>query len=165
MVCTSRIALNAKLEALVEAVDAVDLLAGELPVRLVIVGDGDAREPLAARAAAVNQRWNRTVVTLTGADPDPRPAYAAADVVLGMGTSTLRGLAFAKPGIVQGERGFATTFTPETSEMFLHQGMWGLGNGTAIVVSHSSTSTTSMGMRPATRRCAPARGPHAWKRL
>ena len=112
VVCTSRLALNAKLESLVEAIDAIDLLAETLPVRLVIIGEGDASDPLAQRAAAVNRRRGRAVVTLPGPEPDPSPAYAAADVVVGMGTSILRGLAFAKPAIVQGERGFATRSRP-----------------------------------------------------
>jgi glycosyltransferase involved in cell wall biosynthesis len=133
VVCVSRLAHDAKLEPLSEAVDAVDLLAGELPVSLVIIGEGDARDRLASRGDSVNRRRNRTVVMLPGPDPDPRAAYAGADVVIGMGTSTLRGLAFGKPVVVQGERGFAQMFTPASSSMFVRQGMWGLGDGTSGV--------------------------------
>ena len=42
--------------------------------------------------------------SLAGEMLDPRPAYAAADVVLGMGGSALRGMAFGKPLVVQGVR-------------------------------------------------------------
>jgi glycosyltransferase involved in cell wall biosynthesis len=130
VVCTSRLALTAKLESLVEAMDAVDIVASELPVRFFLLGEGDAYETLVARADAVNRRHAREVISLPGPVPDPRGAYAAADVVVGMGTSILRGMAFEKPVIVQGEQGFAVPFTPGTSAHFLDIGMWGLGDGT-----------------------------------
>ena len=88
------------------AIDAVSALPAELRVRLVIVGDGPARAELDALAASANARCGRTVATLVGAADDPRPWYAAADVVLGMGSSALRAMAYAKPLVVQGERGF-----------------------------------------------------------
>jgi len=138
VVCTSRLALNAKLESLVEAMDAVDVVATDIPVRFVIIGDGDAAEVLRARGEAINRRHGRTVITLPGAVADTRGAYRAADVVVGMGSSILRGLAFGRPVIVQGEQGFAQTFTRETSEMFLRQGMWGLGPGTPVVASFAA---------------------------
>ena len=46
-----------------------------------------------------------------------------------MGSSALRGLAFAKPVIVVGEKGFSEVFSPETADMFLYSGMYGLGCG------------------------------------
>jgi len=70
----------------------------------------------------------RTVV-LTGELLDPRPAYAVADVVVGMGGSALRALAFAKPLIVQGERGFFEALTTETLPLFGWQGWYGVGVG------------------------------------
>ena len=130
VVCASRLALNAKLESLVESIDAVDRIVGDLPVRYFLLGEGDASESLQARARAVNARHGREVITIPGPVRDPRSAYDAADVVVGMGTTALRGLAFEKPVIVQGERGFAVPFTPETSAQFLARGMWGLGDGT-----------------------------------
>ena len=56
---------------------------------------------------------------------------AAADLVLGMGSSALRALAIARPLIVQGELGFSEVFEPATSEMFMRQGFYGLGDGSA----------------------------------
>ncbi len=64
---------------------------------------------------------------LNGAMHDPRPAYDAADIVLGMGGSALRGLAFGRPVIVVGEGGFAKPFTPETVDYFLRHGYYGTG--------------------------------------
>ncbi|MDQ1385965.1 MAG: phosphatidyl-myo-inositol alpha-mannosyltransferase, partial [Actinomycetota bacterium] len=80
-------------------------------------------------ADAVNARLGRNAVILTGALIDPRPAYAAADVMIGMGGSILRGMAFGKPCIVLGEQGFSDVFEPSTAKMFFWQGYYGLGDG------------------------------------
>lgn len=125
VVTVSRLAIDLKLDALVEAIDAVDLLAGRLPVRLAIVGGGPAEAALHERAGAVNRRWGREVVTFTGAMADPREAYAAADVVVGMGSSALRAMAIGRPVVVQGEEGFSKPVRPSTMDYFLRAGFWG----------------------------------------
>jgi glycosyltransferase involved in cell wall biosynthesis len=125
IVTVSRLAIDLKLDALVQAIDAVDLLAGRLPVRLAIVGGGPAAAALEQRAAEVNRRWGREVVSFLGAMSDPRPAYAAADAVVGMGSSALRALSIGRPVVVQGERGFSKPFEPETLPYFLRHGFWG----------------------------------------
>jgi glycosyltransferase involved in cell wall biosynthesis len=127
----SRLSNELKLDALVDAIDAVGILAEKLPVRLVIVGDGDARVHLEARATAVNDRSGRTTISLVGALIDPRPAYAGSDIVLGMGSSALRAMAIGRPVIVQGEGGFSLPFAPETHDTFLWQGFWGVGDGSS----------------------------------
>lgn len=129
VVSVSRLAVDLKLDALVRAIDAADLLAGRHPIRLVLVGDGPARDALLERARMVNQRWRREVVSLPGYQMDPRPAYAAADLVMGMGSSALRALAIGRPVIVQGEDGFSEVFEPATHGMFMRQGYFGRGYG------------------------------------
>ena len=130
MVC--RLVPELKLEGLLTACDAVGELAGAgHRVRLVIVGYGRAREEVANRAARANALAGRTVVLLTGEIADPRPAYAAADVVVGQGGSALRGMAFGKPLVVVGEEGFSELLTPECVSTFLRQGWYGLGPGSA----------------------------------
>jgi L-malate glycosyltransferase len=129
VVSVSRLAIDLKLDALVDAIDAVSSLADRFRVRLVLVGDGPAAGHLRERAAAVNRSAGRTVVSMPGALLDPRPAYAAADVVLGMGGSALRGMAFGKPVIVQGEQGFARRFDETTAAGFLWSGFYGIGPG------------------------------------
>src|SRR4051794_36571200 len=119
IVLVSRLAVALKLEGIERAIAAVAQLAGETPVRLVIVGDGPARDGLARAAAEVNARAGRGTVVLTGELADPRPAYAAADIVLGMGGSALRAMAFAKPLVVLGELGFAEVLTAESAATFL----------------------------------------------
>jgi glycosyltransferase involved in cell wall biosynthesis len=131
IVSVSRLAIDLKLDALVRAIDAVSSLAGRFPVRLVLVGEGAAGPSLAQRAAYVNGQWAREVVTLAGSLLDPREAYAAADVVVGMGSSSMRALAIGRPVIVQGERGYSEIFGPDTVATFLHQGFFGVGSNDA----------------------------------
>jgi glycosyltransferase involved in cell wall biosynthesis len=125
-----RLVRELKLEGLLTAVDVVADLAREYRVRLVIVGDGTAREVVEEHAAKANARVGRRAVVLIGQLFDPRPAYAAADIVLGMGGSALRALAFERPLVVQGERGFWELLTPDSCELFLRQGWYGIGEGT-----------------------------------
>lgn len=128
MVC--RLVPDLKLEGLLAACDATcELARAGHKLRLVIVGDGPARVAVAARAAQANAIANREVVVLAGSLDDPRPAYAAADIAIGQGGSALRGMAFGKPLIVVGERGFSELLTPESAPMFLNQGWYGLGAG------------------------------------
>jgi glycosyltransferase involved in cell wall biosynthesis len=127
IVSVSRISYDLKLDALVQAVDAADLLASRLPVRLVLVGGGDAEPHIRARAEAVNRKHGLEVVVLPGPMRDPREAYAAADVVVAMGSSALRAMAMGKPVIVQGERGFSLELNDQTLGVFTHQGFWGVG--------------------------------------
>jgi glycosyltransferase involved in cell wall biosynthesis len=129
VVSVSRLSVDLKLDALKDVIDGVAALADRYPVRLVLVGDGNAAEQLGRRADAVNAACGRNVVQLPGALLDPREAYAAADIVAGMGSSALRAMAHGKPVVVQGERGFARTFDDESSAQFFHAGFYGLGDG------------------------------------
>jgi glycosyltransferase involved in cell wall biosynthesis len=129
LVSVSRLAEFMKSESLVRSIRLIRAIGGELPLRLVIVGDGEARPRLQLLADDANRHLGRRAVDLVGAMEDPRPAYAAADIVLGMGGSALRGLAHAAPVIVLGENGFARPFAPETEASFLQTGMFGRGDG------------------------------------
>src|ERR1019366_5032456 len=118
-----------KLEGVLSACDAVGELARSgVAVQLAVVGDGPSRPEVEAAAAAANARAGRRVVVLAGEMYDPRPAYAAADVVLGMGGSALRGMAFCKTLVVQGvSGGYWELATPESAPAFLNHGWGGLG--------------------------------------
>ncbi|MEV0192553.1 glycosyltransferase family 4 protein [Kitasatospora purpeofusca] len=99
-------------------------------VRLVIVGTGPSLEPLRARAAAVNEALGRPAVLVPGQLADPRPAYQGADIVLGMGGSALRGLAFGKPVVVHGAAGYAAVHEPgPLVEPHASRCMYGFGDG------------------------------------
>jgi glycosyltransferase involved in cell wall biosynthesis len=127
LVTVSRLSNWMKSEGLRRTVDAVRTLGRELPLRLVIVGDGEARPELERLAREANSELGKEAVVLAGALLDPRPAYAAADILVGMGGSALRGMAFGKPVLIVGERGFSAPFTPETAASFYYRGMYGVG--------------------------------------
>lgn len=128
MVC--RLVPDLKLEGLLTACDAVkELVAAGYRLRLMIVGDGRARGDVSKRAAEVNAAAGHKIVLMTGEMADPRPAYAAADVIIGQGGSALRGMAFGKPLVVIGEEGFSELLTPESAPVFFQQGWYGLGSG------------------------------------
>ena len=129
VVIVSRMAEKAKLDGLRMAIDAIELLADEFPARLILVGDGIAYDRVRERAEGVNSRLGRRAVVLTGVMLDPRPAYAAADVVVGMQGSILRGMAFQKPAVVLGEQGFSEIVTPASRDEFLWKGFYGIGDG------------------------------------
>lgn len=129
VVLVTRLARELKLEGILAAMDAVQSLSPDLPAQLIIVGDGPARSAVQNHAREINTRCGRTLVVLTGELADPRPAYAIADVALGMGGSALRSLAFGKPLIVQGESGFWKLLSPRALPLFLHQGWYGVGPG------------------------------------
>lgn len=129
LVTVCRLSTSMKAESLRRTVDAVRTLGRGLPLKFVIVGDGNARPELERLADQANAELGRTAVVFAGALLDPRPAYAAADIVVGMGGSALRGMAFGKPLIVVGERGFSAPLTPQTAESFHYKGIYGVGDG------------------------------------
>ena len=127
VVCVSRLANELKSEGILTAIDVAEQFAHSHPFQLLIVGDGAARPIIEAAAARVNRHTGIDTVVMTGELADPRTAYSAADVALGMGGSALRSMAFSKPLIVQGELGFFTTLTPHTIDTFRWQGFYGVG--------------------------------------
>jgi glycosyltransferase involved in cell wall biosynthesis len=103
--------------------NAVDRLALK-GVDLIVVGTGDAEPRLRRLADAINGRHNRRTIVLAGAMADPRPAYSAADVVVGMGGSATRALAFGKPLVVCGEAGWFRTFEPASAAALFRNSFW-----------------------------------------
>jgi glycosyltransferase involved in cell wall biosynthesis len=151
MVC--RLVSDLKLEGLLSTCEAVGEMALKgAHFRLVIIGDGPARTQVAARAAKINAIVGRKAVVLVGQMTDPRPGYAAADIIIGQGGSALRGMAFGKPLVVIGEDGFSELLTPESAPTFLRQGWYGLGPGsrgagTAALRSSLEAAVTSPPLR------------------
>jgi len=105
------------------AMDAMDRRGARGAV-LVVVGTGDAEERLRLRADEINARHGRRLIVMAGPMADPRSAYAAADIVVGMGGSAARGLSFGKPLIVTGEYGWFSTFTPQTADALFRDSFW-----------------------------------------
>jgi glycosyltransferase involved in cell wall biosynthesis len=129
LVTVSRLASHLKGESLRRSIETISALGRELPLRLLIVGDGDARSSLQRLADKTNASLGRAAVVLTGEMVDPRAAYAAANIVIGMGGSALRGMAFEKPVIIVGGAGFSLPLTPETADAFYYKGIYGIGDG------------------------------------
>lgn len=126
VVVVSRLVPELKLEGILSAIDTTALIAEQRPICLAIVGGGSAEDTVRERAEQVNLRYPGSIV-LTGEMADPRAAYAAADIALGMGGSALRAMAFAKPLIVQGENGYWKLFEPDSVDEFFWQGWYGVG--------------------------------------
>lgn len=119
----SRLDSNMKAFSIGVAIDAMRSL-GDTGATLAIVGGGDAEEHLRERARRVNDSLGREAVRLLGPMIDPRPAYAAADVMLGMGGSAARSLAFGKPLVVQGEAGWSQTFDRDSADALARASYW-----------------------------------------
>jgi glycosyltransferase involved in cell wall biosynthesis len=128
-VVVSRLVGWLKQEGIERSIEAIGRTAADAPVRLVVVGDGTSAAHLRALGAAVNARTGAETVHFTGALVDPRAAYDAADVVIGMGGSALRGMAFGKPLLVIGEGGFSEIFRAESASRFYWTGYYGIGDG------------------------------------
>lgn len=123
-VIVGRVDSQMKAEGLRYGIGAIAAL--DLPqLKLIIVGDGNAFDEIHREAERVNAELGRRAIILTGVCYNPRPAYAAADIALGMGGSALRALTHGKPLIVLGENGFAREFGPDTLEYFLTDGYYG----------------------------------------
>ena len=103
-------------------------MSAHIPVSLLIVGDGPARIEVETAAKHTNSRRGVGTVILAGELADPRPAYAVADVALGMGSSALRAMAFGAPLVVQGENGFWELLSPESVHRFKWTGWYGYGD-------------------------------------
>lgn len=131
IVTVSRLARVLKLEGLLTAAAVVGELAARHPVKLVLVGGGEARDEVQQAADAANAVARREAVVLAGELADPRAAYAAANLALGMGGSALRSLAFGTPLIVQGERGYWRLADEESADEFRWQGWYGVGGDAA----------------------------------
>lgn len=129
LVSVSRLVEWMKAEGICRVIDVVRRVGHELPLKFVIVGEGPSYAKLSDLAEEVNTELGRQAVILSGGLIDPRPAYAAADIVIGMGGSALRAMAIGKPVVVIGERGFAKPFNQETADYFYYHGIFGQGDG------------------------------------
>jgi glycosyltransferase involved in cell wall biosynthesis len=128
VVIVSRLEPDIKAEGILRTIEAFEI--GDDPrLRFVIVGTGPTHQEIADRARRANAMLGREAIILTGSMTDPRPAYAAADIAMGMGGSALRAMSFGKPLIVHGIQGFSRPFNPQTYDDFMHTGFWGIGDG------------------------------------
>jgi L-malate glycosyltransferase len=139
LVTVSRLDPWMKGDSLIRTIEVVRAIGRELPLRFIIVGDGTMRAQLQILADEVNAELGRPAVLLTGALLDPSAAYAAADIVVGMGGSALRGMTFGKPVVIVGEKSFAAALTPETEAFFYYKGIYGVGDGSSSIAAFANT--------------------------
>jgi glycosyltransferase involved in cell wall biosynthesis len=119
----SRLDEEMKASSVQTAIEAIGLM-GRRDVDLVVVGTGDAEQRLRTIGDSVNLKMGRRAVVFAGPMADAREAYAAADVMIGMGGSAARTLSFGKPLIVAGEAGWFRLFTPATSQEIFRSSFW-----------------------------------------
>jgi glycosyltransferase involved in cell wall biosynthesis len=119
----SRLALEMKSYPVEVAIRAMTHLTDTDAV-LVVVGSGSEEQRLREIGHGVNAMAGRTMVTFIGALADPRPVYAAADIMLGMGGSAARSLAFAAPLVVHGEGGTAELFDENSAASLFRRSFW-----------------------------------------
>lgn len=122
-VMVSRLDEEMKASSVQTAIEAIGLM-GRRDVDLVVVGTGDAEQRLRKIGDSVNLKMGRRAVVFAGPMADAREAYAAADVMIGMGGSAARTLSFGKPLIVAGEAGWFRLFTPATSQEIFRSSFW-----------------------------------------
>ena len=123
VVLIGRVDTTMKARGIEVAIEAMHNL-GRDDTTLFVVGTGDAEARLRELAETVNAEFGRRAVIFTGARSDPRPAYLAADISIGMGGSASRALAFGNPLIVQGENGWNRIFTPHSSAGLFRNSFW-----------------------------------------
>lgn len=114
-----------KLEGVRQAIRVTANCTSTPSIRLLIAGDGAGLNEITQLANTANQRAGRDVVVVAGGVLDPSDAYAAADIVLGMGSSALKGMAFGKPLVVQGAAGYWRLLDETSIDIFLAQGWYG----------------------------------------
>lgn len=125
-----------KLEGVLEAIDAVMALGKHRPMRFLIAGGGEGLEEVRRKAHCANDDIGSEIIMVAGEMIDPRDAYDAADIVLGMGSSALKGMSFSKPLVVQGTAGYWRLLDPTSVDIFLEQGWFGHGGeGAADLVA------------------------------
>lgn len=123
VVIVSRLAEAMKAYPVEVAIAAARNLA-DLGIALVVAGSGDAEIRLRRSAVEANAAAGKEVVRFLGPLLDPRPAYAAADLTLGMGGSAARALAFGSPVVVQGDRGTSELFEPASADSLFRESFW-----------------------------------------
>ena len=103
--------------SILQVMDALELLLEEgIVFQMVFIGGkGAFFEEMKQRSASINLKWGSQVITLTGPIIDAYKLLKKATVVLGVGRSAFEGMAFAKPTIVVGAKGFAGLVTDRTA--------------------------------------------------
>jgi len=88
-------------------------LAHDLPIEIIIVGDGDDYEEIKTRAEAVNTRAGRKIIHVTGRRTDVNRFLVLADVFVNCARASMEALSAARPVIMAGGAGYIGILTEE----------------------------------------------------
>jgi len=130
IILISRLVEPFKREGIMRAIEAMDELGGR-GFGLLVVGDGPARPLYEGAASSIRQRLGPEVIAFVGAVLDPGHLIEAADVIVGNGTSIIRGGMMGKPAVVVGREGFSAVVAPETLPGLIDRGFYGVGDGSS----------------------------------
>ena len=86
-------------------------------LELMVIGNGNSYDKIAARAKEINIRLSRNAVVLTGALTDVPKYIAACDIGIGVGRAILECMSMGKPVIVAGEEGYIGIFDRDTLDV------------------------------------------------
>lgn len=121
---TTLVTLVSRLDGELAAV-AIELIAAfervyeQYPsLRLNIIGDGDGSAAVRARAAELNTRVKKSVVTMLGARTDVNKLLAGSDLVAGVSRAALEGMACGTPVLLAGSQGFGGLLNEENIDRF-----------------------------------------------
>ncbi|MBQ8404210.1 MAG: polysaccharide pyruvyl transferase family protein [Clostridia bacterium] len=101
-------------KALLESAEA--LFCEHRDIKIVLVGEGEKRAELSARAREVNSRLGEEIVLLPGGTSRAEAYIAACDVFVAPSRSAMEALACGKPTVVAGNAGTLGLFGAEVAE-------------------------------------------------
>ncbi|MBR6524203.1 MAG: polysaccharide pyruvyl transferase CsaB [Clostridia bacterium] len=86
-------------------------------LELMVIGNGNSFDKIAARAKEINIRLSRNAVALTGSLTDVPKYIAACDIGIGVGRAILECMSMGKPVIVAGEEGYIGVLDHDTLDV------------------------------------------------
>lgn len=113
IVCVTRLHQSRARSALLLAEKAVELAKALPGLRILLVGDGDARVKIQGYAKAAAAELGYECVILTGGRTDIPQLVAAGDIFVGVSRAALEAMSCGKPTILCGNEGFGGLATAE----------------------------------------------------
>jgi len=105
-----------KIRSIHKVLDAAEILfSHDIRFQLVLIGGkGPLHDQVQMRTREICERYGLGQVILTGPIIEAFRLLQRADIVLGVGRSAFEGMAYSKPALIIGEKGYAGTMSPET---------------------------------------------------
>jgi len=97
-------------------IEIAEDLAKDLPIEIIIVGDGDDYEAVKTNADKVNAKVGRKVIHVTGRRTDVNRFLVLADVFVNCARASMEALSAARPVIMAGGAGYIGILTNENIE-------------------------------------------------